>query len=200
MQKNRWSRKFDWVKNDSTYVQQSRTELYDENRFIAVGDVYFKLNKYLTGVTFNYIISLDDIYNKNNLMTGDGYSIVNMYNEYDVIDRTMKNIISVDIAADTNIDINLQWFQIDDVKLLRRDSTRIKKFAEFVDGQDLSFDKDLLDYLNSNHDCALYCAGKYNLTKIIERHGNSFRVSSNVVAKVVSEKTYKSKLNKIKSA
>ena len=118
MQKNRWSRKFDWVKNDSTYVQQSRTELYDENRFIAVGDVYFKLNKYLTGVTFNYIISLDDIYNKNNLMTGDGYSIVNMYNEYDVIDRTMKNIISVDIAADTNIDINLQWFQINDVKLL----------------------------------------------------------------------------------
>ena len=118
MQKNRWSRKFDWVKNDSTYVQQSRTELYDENRFIAVGDIYFKLNKYLTGVTFSYIISLDDIYNKNNLMTGDGYSIVNMYNEYDVIDRVMKNIISVDIAADTNIDINLQWFSINDVKLL----------------------------------------------------------------------------------
>jgi hypothetical protein len=121
MQNNRWNRKLDWIKSGSTspfiYYQQNRTEIYNENRFISVGDIYFKLNKYLTGVTFTYIISLVDVYNMNNLLTGDGYSLVNMYNEYDVIDRAMKNIIFVDAAADTNIDTEYQWFEINDAKL-----------------------------------------------------------------------------------
>jgi len=40
-----------------------------------------------------------------------------MYNEYDVIDRTMTNIYDVDVAADVNIDINNQWRIINDVTL-----------------------------------------------------------------------------------
>jgi len=44
MQKNKWSRKFDWIKSGSTYYQVNRSEQYNENRFIAVGDIYFKLN------------------------------------------------------------------------------------------------------------------------------------------------------------
>ena len=107
MQNNRWSRKFDWVENDGVYSQQSRSVLYDENKYIAVGDIYFKLNKYLTGVTFTYINNLNDIY-KRDLLTGDGYSIVNMYNEYDVIDRVLKNFIQVDAATDKNIDLTKQ--------------------------------------------------------------------------------------------
>jgi hypothetical protein len=107
MQKNRWSRKFDWIKSGTTYIQQVQSVLYDENQFIAVGDIYFKLNKYLTGVTFTYINSLEDIY-KRDLMTGDGYSLVNMYNEYDVIDRVLKNFVEVDAAADINIDLTKQ--------------------------------------------------------------------------------------------
>lgn len=116
MQRNRWSKNFDWVKSGNTYYQQNRLEKYNENRFIAVGDIYFKLNKYLTGVTFSYINSLNDIY-KRDLLTGDGYSIVNMYNEYDVIDRVMKNIVFVDVASDVNINLNLQWSKIDGVQL-----------------------------------------------------------------------------------
>ena len=51
MQKNRWSRKFDWVTvtdsiSGATYIQKDRGETYVENRYIAVGDIYFKLNKY----------------------------------------------------------------------------------------------------------------------------------------------------------
>ena len=88
MQNNRWNKKLDWVKSGSTspfiYYQQNRTEIYNENRFISVGDIYFKLNKYLTGVTFTYVTSLNDVYNMNNLLTGDGYSLVNMYNEYNM--------------------------------------------------------------------------------------------------------------------
>ena len=118
MQKNRKSRKFDWVKqNDGSFIQQTRSVQYDENKFIAVDDIYFKFNKYLTGVTYTYINNLDDIYNSQNLLTGDGYSIVNMYNEYDVIDRVLKNIIFVDVASDTHIDISKQWLQINGVNL-----------------------------------------------------------------------------------
>lgn len=121
MQKNVWNRKLDWVKSGSTspfiYYQQYRDEIYNENRYIAVGDIYFKLNKYLTGVTFTYVTSLNDVYNMGNLLTGDGYSLVNMYNEYDVIDRAMKNLVIVDVASDSNIDIDYQWFNINDVNL-----------------------------------------------------------------------------------
>jgi hypothetical protein len=115
MQNNRWSRNFDWVEitggtSGTTWIQKNRTDIYDESRVIAVGDIYFKLNKYLTGVTFTYINSLNNIYNTENLTTGDGQALVNMYNEYDVIDSAFKNVVFVDAAADSNIDLNLQWF------------------------------------------------------------------------------------------
>ena len=126
MQKNRWARKFDWVKittlSGDTYIQQPRDELYDENKHIAVGDIYFRLNKYLTGVTFTYVNNLEDIYKKD-ILTGDGYSIVNMYNEYDIIDNFV-NIITVDVASTDNIILKsgntlVQWDKapIDNIKL-----------------------------------------------------------------------------------
>lgn len=122
MQNNRWSRNFDWVQitggtSGTTWIQKNRTDIYDESRVIAVGDIYFKLNKYLTGVTFTYINSLNNIYNTENLTTGDGHALVNMYNEYDVIDSVFKDIIFIDVAADSNIDLNFQWFSINDAKL-----------------------------------------------------------------------------------
>jgi len=40
-----------------------------------------------------------------------------MYNEYDIIDSFMKNLIEVDVTTDVNIDINSQWKVIDGVKL-----------------------------------------------------------------------------------
>lgn len=116
MQKNKWTRKLDWIKNGDTYIQDNRVEKYDENKVIAVGDIYFRLNKYLTGVTFTYINSLENIY-KMDLLTGDGYSIYNMYNEYDVIDRVMKNFTIVDVASNDNIDIKKQLKYIDGIKL-----------------------------------------------------------------------------------
>ena len=152
MQKNKWNKKVDWIKSGITYIQQSRTELYDENKVIAVGDIYFRLNKYLTGVTFTYINSLINIYKKD-LLTGDGYSIVNMYNEYDVIDRCMKNIISVDIAADTDIDLNLQWFEINGVKLkpghlvlLKNQKSEFENDIYYVDNQ---YFLEITDYLST---------------------------------------------------
>ncbi|GEM_PF-3869858 len=83
-----------------------------------------------------------------------------------------------------------------DKRLLRADSRRIKTFIKLIKGEDIEFNKDLLDYLNSNLNCALYCAGKYSLTKILERHGRTFRVCAGIKARVINERTDKIGQNK----
>lgn len=165
MQKSIWNRKVDWIISGSTspyyYYKEERSELYNENEVIAVGDIYFRLNKYLTGVTFTYINRLEqisgntyytDIY-KIDPMTGDGYSLVNMYNEYDVIDRVMKNIVLVDVAADTNIELtaidingkifNVEWEELNDVKLKPGHLVLLKN-------QTLSTENDIYRVSNNN--------------------------------------------------
>lgn len=89
---------------------------------------------------------------------------------------------------------------LDDVRQLRGDSNRIKKLIDIIRNGSTDFDKNLLDYINSNKDCALYCAGKYDLTKILEKNGQHIKISYGVKAKVISEIEYKKKLNKKKSA
>ena len=44
MQRNKWNRKIDWIKKNDVYIQDTRIEKYDEDKVIAVGDFYFKLN------------------------------------------------------------------------------------------------------------------------------------------------------------
>ena len=122
MQKNKWSRKFDWIKSTNAsgttiYTQQDRLEKYSQDRFIPVDSIYFKFNKYLDGVCFSYINNLNNIY-KRDLLTGDGYSIFNMYNEYDVVDRVTKNWLNVDIASNVNVNLNQQYVKIDGITLL----------------------------------------------------------------------------------
>lgn len=85
---------------------------------------------------------------------------------------------------------------LDEIKPLRSDSARLRKLIEIAEGNGLDFDKDLLDYINSNSNCAIYCAGKYILTKILERHGNSFKVHYGIKVKVIGEIEYRKKLNK----
>jgi len=156
MQKNKWNRKIDWNRSGTTspfiYHQEHRDEIYDKNKHISVSDIYFKLNKFLTGVTFTYITSLDDVYNMENLLTGDGHSLFNMYNEYDVIDRVMKNFVIVDIAADSNINIDYQWYEINDVKikpghlvLLKNQKIQSENDIYFVDNQYFLYNARLLD-------------------------------------------------------
>jgi len=85
---------------------------------------------------------------------------------------------------------------LDDIKKLRNDSSRLRKLINIIKGNNEDFDKSLLDYINSNINCAIYCGGKYNLTKVIEEHGNIFRVCYGIKAKVISELEYKKKINK----
>ena len=85
---------------------------------------------------------------------------------------------------------------LDEIKPLRSDSARLRKLIEIAEENDLAFDKDLLDYVNSNSNCAIYCSGKYGLTKILEKHGNYFKIHYGIKVKVIGEIEYRKKLNK----
>jgi len=83
-----------------------------------------------------------------------------------------------------------------DIKPLRSDSSRLRKLAELAEGKDLDYDKDFLDYVNSNSNCALYCARKYELTKILEKNGSHLRICYGTQVKIIGEVEYRKKLNK----
>jgi hypothetical protein len=81
-----------------------------------------------------------------------------------------------------------------DIRSLRADSFRLKELVKIIRGGNVAFRKDLLDYINSNKDCALYCAGKYKLTRIIEKDGQSFRICTGIKVDVKSETAHKKKM------
>lgn len=116
MKRDKWNIKFDWVQSGETWIQQDRNEQFSDSRFISINDIYFKNQKYLSGVSYTYINKLEDVY-KRDFLTGDGYSLYNMYNEYDIVDRVMKNIQIVDVASTSNVDITKQWRKINNIDL-----------------------------------------------------------------------------------
>jgi len=186
MYKNRVSRNFDWIKqDDGKYTKQNRLETYDSNRFISVDDIYFKFNKYLTGITYTYVNNLDDIYSKN-ILTGDGYSIINMYNEYDVIDRVMKNISLVDVASDTNIDIYSQWLQINGVKLkpghlvlLKNQDLDIENDIYVVTNKNFLINSDLLNNREKSDkfSCSIKIGNNFDKQFFLLNSGNTFPIT-----------------------
>lgn len=92
--------------------------MIDENSFpidktLYYDDVYFKYNKCFNGICYSYIKDINDIYNIS-LLTGDGYSINNLYNEYNIIRKYISNLYHVDIATGVNVDLTSNHFKIDD--------------------------------------------------------------------------------------
>ena len=77
-----------------------------------INDDYFKYQKCLSGITYQYVNQLDDIYEKN-LMVGTNYCIYCMYNEFDVINNFMINFYQVDICCTGNTDLSQRYFQLD---------------------------------------------------------------------------------------
>ena len=106
-----WKPYYFW-KSGSTYTWE---QTLHPNNFYgkANKNVYFTNEKCLSGITFSYIISLDNIYQKN-VMTGeDEYSLYNQYNQFDVIDRVTKNYSKTDIAVDYNVDLTKTYHKLD---------------------------------------------------------------------------------------
>ena len=113
---NYWDRKFDFIYNSAStqYLLDDRNTIIEE-KLLNNYDIYFKYQKCLSSITYSYINDLKDIYKKTFLI--DGYSINNMYNEYNIIDKYLNNYHKIDIAVDYNIDINETYYKLDNIIL-----------------------------------------------------------------------------------
>jgi hypothetical protein len=85
-------------------------------RVFDINDSYFKYKKCLSGITYQYVNQLDDIYEKN-LMVGTNYCTYCMYNEFDIINNFMINLYQVDVCSTDNLDITQRYYQIDGANL-----------------------------------------------------------------------------------
>ena len=101
---------------DVVLTIDGRENIFNTGNTLKTDDVYFKFQRCFNGICYQYINDLYDIYNIS-LMTGDGKSINNMYNEYNVIDEYCENIYRADVATKEEIDLSNNYFQIDNVKL-----------------------------------------------------------------------------------
>jgi hypothetical protein len=113
-----WRSSYRWkktIRNGKTYFQQ-RTIPFSEptldTRFMM-----YKNQKCTSGVTFQYIKGLTDIYNTSVMTGDDDYSVFNSYNEFDAIDKFMKNVKPVDIAVDYNVNLNNKQTRLDRVEI-----------------------------------------------------------------------------------
>lgn len=109
-----WNINAEWYQDESGKIYKTQREQgYTTD---SINDIYFKIQKAFSGVCYTYTDNLQDIY-RYDLLMGDGYSLDNFFNEYDVIDKYLKNFIQVDVASTTNVNITKSIFLIDGIKL-----------------------------------------------------------------------------------
>jgi len=114
---NLWNVKFDWFFNTGTTIpvweKVNRLNDYVNNDEIDnLDEIYFKFQKCVSGLTYQYVLDLHDIYDRN-VMVGDSEYTELFYNEYDVIDEYMENFNYVDFYINEEIDINQRITKID---------------------------------------------------------------------------------------
>jgi len=115
-----WNVKYDWVfhsgvtlwpsgtiiENFGVWEKVNRLNQYVDDKTIDnLDEVYFKFQKCISGLTYQYVLDLYDIYERN-VMVGDNEYTELFYNEHDVINEYMKNFNYVDFYIDQQIDIN----------------------------------------------------------------------------------------------
>ena len=111
----------------------------------------------------------------------------NLVNEITFVEK--KSLKGFDYRLYVNGDIS------DTVKL-RKDSHRVRKLVDMCKGdKDMPFRKDILDYINSNKYCVIYRSGKYGVTEILERLGDSLGFTHHVHVEVIDDTTYKKRFN-----
>jgi hypothetical protein len=113
--KDIWNIKYDWTLVTDTWLRNERLEPYWSG-VTYIPDNYFKYKKCLSGITYQYVNNLDDIYNKNP-MVGYNWCIYNMYNEFDIINNFMVNMDTVDVSSTINLDLTQRYYTIDNAYL-----------------------------------------------------------------------------------
>ena len=80
---------------------------------------------------------------------------------------------------------------IHDVHKMQRLSSEVRKLAKVANGEEVPFEKQTHDYINTNKNCVLYCKGKYKLTKIIDGHSKPLRISRGIEVEIIDDKIFK---------
>jgi len=146
------------------WTNSSRLIKYIENdiKIDNVNDFYFKFQKCISGITYQYIIGTDNIYNKN-IMVGNSNYIEMYYTEHDIINEFVFNLKNVDYYLSYNIDINDKLSKIGNKYL--KSNNRI-----------------LLTNQNNKKENNIYTFDDIgNLIKTDDLSGNTFRYSTVVL-------------------
>jgi len=113
--RDNWNLKYDWNLINSTWIRTERLDDYSSG-ITYIPDNYFKYQKCLSGITYQYVNTLHDIYAKN-AMVGKTWCIYDMYNEFDIINNFMVNIDTVDVCSTSNLDLTQRYYNIDNAYL-----------------------------------------------------------------------------------
>lgn len=102
----------------TAYIQQERQ--YNRTSTNTIEAYKSKFNYHQctgpNGICYSYIRNLSDIYSVS-LLTGDGNCINNLYTEYNTISEYSWNFYQADLAISSNININVPYFQLDNVNI-----------------------------------------------------------------------------------
>ena len=101
---------------EPVYNMIYREDIFNSGNTLKTYDTYFRFQQCFNGICYSYVNSLDNIYDVS-LINGDGKSVNNMYNEYNIIDKYMSNLYNIDIATNEEIDLTTNHFIIDGVNL-----------------------------------------------------------------------------------
>jgi hypothetical protein len=117
-----WNYTFDWELNTGgtsgyTWEKVNRLDQYvDDDRTEYLEDVYFKYQKCISGITYQYCLDILDVY-KRGIMVGDYYYTYLMYNENDIINEFMDNFTYVDIYSVDNVDLTKKYVTLNNKPL-----------------------------------------------------------------------------------
>jgi len=194
-----WNVKFDWEFNSGVTVFPSQiimtygvwekvnrlNEYVNDNTIDNLDEVYFKFQKCISGLTYQYVLDLYDIYERN-IMVGDVEYTELFYNEYDVINEYMGNFNYVDFYIDEQIDINQRITKIDGHYLKSAHKILVAGQTGKTENGIYSFDVD--GYLQKTTDldttgntyrygCHVKMDNSNNIEFFLQNSGNTFPIT-----------------------
>ena len=73
----------------------------------------------------------------------------------------------------------------------------MRDLLAIANNENILFNKDTLDYINSNKECALYYGGKYPLANILERRGDFLKICNGIHVRILDDAAYNKRIAKI---
>lgn len=146
--KDIWNIESNWSLDNNTWTKIERLDT-NWSGITYIPDNYFKYQKCLSGISYQYVNVLDDIYTKNE-MVGKSWCIYNMYNEFDIINNFMINMDTVDVCSTVNLDLKQRYYTIDNTNLKTKHKVLLTKQTNNIENG--LYNVDQRGYLiSSNH-------------------------------------------------